>query len=42
MKLGFVTDALGYMTLEDMLDTCVQLGIESLEFGCANWSRWPA
>jgi sugar phosphate isomerase/epimerase len=41
MKLGFVTDALGYMPFEEMLDTCANLGIEALELGCANWSKAP-
>ncbi|MFC7392758.1 sugar phosphate isomerase/epimerase family protein [Scopulibacillus cellulosilyticus] len=41
MKLGFVTDALGYMPFEDMLDTCAELGIEVLELGCGNWSKAP-
>jgi sugar phosphate isomerase/epimerase len=41
MKLGFVTDALGYMPFEEMLDTCVDLGIEAVELGCGNWSKAP-
>lgn len=41
MKAGLVTDILGYMPFEEMLDTCVDLGIEALEFGCGNWSPAP-
>lgn len=41
MKIGFVTDSLGYMSFEEMLDTCVKLGIEALELGCGNWSKAP-
>lgn len=41
MKIGFVTDALGYLPFEQMLDECVKLGIEALELGCANWSKAP-
>ncbi|WP_054705989.1 sugar phosphate isomerase/epimerase [Bacillus sp. JCM 19041] len=41
MKLGFVTDGLGYLSFDDMLDTAVRLGIETLEFGCGNWSKAP-
>ncbi len=41
MKTGLVTDILGYMPFEEMLDTCVELGIESLELGCGNWSKAP-
>lgn len=41
MTTGLVTDVLGYMTIEELLDTCVSLGIESLELGCGNWSKAP-
>lgn len=41
MKTGLVTDILGYMSFEEMLDTCVENGIESLELGCGNWSKAP-
>ncbi len=41
MKLSFVTDALGYMPFEEMLDTCVSLGFEAVELGCGNWSKAP-
>ncbi|YCI77887.1 sugar phosphate isomerase/epimerase [Bacillus sp. R1-10] len=41
MKVGLVTDILDYMPLEEMLDTCVDQGIETLELGCGNWSKAP-
>ncbi|MDR4928347.1 sugar phosphate isomerase/epimerase [Peribacillus simplex] len=41
MKVGLVTDILGYMPFEKMLDTCVDQGIETLELGCGNWSDAP-
>lgn len=41
MKIGLVTDILGYMPFEEMLDTCVDLGVEALELGCGNWSKAP-
>lgn len=41
MKVGLVTDILGYMPFEEMLDTCIDLGIETLELGCGNWSGAP-
>jgi sugar phosphate isomerase/epimerase len=41
MKAGLVTDILGYMSFEEMLDTCAELGLEALELGCGNWSKAP-
>ncbi|MGI6779078.1 MAG: sugar phosphate isomerase/epimerase family protein [Acetivibrionales bacterium] len=41
MRLCFVTDGLGYMPFEEMLDTAASLGFESLEFACGNWSKAP-
>jgi sugar phosphate isomerase/epimerase len=41
MKTGLVTDILGCMSFEEMLDTCVENGVESLELGCGNWSKAP-
>ncbi|WP_431805057.1 sugar phosphate isomerase/epimerase family protein [Halobacillus andaensis] len=41
MKTGLVTDILSYMPFEEMLDTCRELGIETLELGCGNWSSAP-
>ena len=41
MKIGMITDSLGAMGLEPMLDAAAELGIECLEFGCGNWSSAP-
>lgn len=41
MKLCFVTDGFGHMSLEEMLETSASLGFESLEFACGNWSKAP-
>ncbi|WP_046226400.1 sugar phosphate isomerase/epimerase family protein [Paenibacillus dauci] len=41
MKTGLVTDILGYLPFEEMLDTCAAMGIETLELGCGNWSTAP-
>lgn len=41
MKLGLVTDCLGNLPFEKMLDVCVALGVEQVELGCGNWSSAP-
>ena len=41
MKLSFVTDALGHLPFEQMLDTASGLGFEAVELGCGNWSKAP-
>ena len=41
MKLGLMTDSLGHLPLPELAQTCRELGIEQLEFGCGNWSRAP-
>ena len=41
MKLCFVTDGLGYMPFEQMLDTVAELGYEAVEIPCGNWSKAP-
>ena len=41
MKLGLVTDSLGQLTFEQMLDACVDLGIPHLEFPTGGWSNAP-
>lgn len=41
MCKGLVTDILVYMPFEEMLDTCVDQRIETLELGCGNWSDAP-
>ena len=41
MRIGMVTDSLGHLSLDDLLHTVAQLGIEMLEFPCGNWSAAP-
>ena len=41
MKVGMVTDSLGYLPFEEMVETAAKLGIETLEFCCGNWSTAP-
>ena len=41
MKTGLVTDVLVDQNFTEMLDTCVELGIETVELGCGNWSKAP-
>ena len=41
MKIGMVTDSLGHLSFDQMLDTAAQLGIEGVEFNAANWTSAP-
>lgn len=41
MKIGLLTDSLGHMPFEDMLDAAVSLGIEQIEFATGGWSQAP-
>jgi len=41
MRIGMVTDSLGHLSLNDLLRTTAELGIEMLEFPCGNWSGAP-
>lgn len=41
MRLCFNTDGLGKMPFEEMLDTVKELGTESVEIPCGNWSQAP-
>jgi sugar phosphate isomerase/epimerase len=41
MKIGMVTDSLGHLSLDDMLDTAARLGIIGVEFNAANWTSAP-
>jgi sugar phosphate isomerase/epimerase len=41
MKIGMVTDSLGHLSLDDMLDTAARLGINGVEFNAANWTSAP-
>jgi sugar phosphate isomerase/epimerase len=41
MKIGMVTDSLGHLSLDELLPTAAELGLECLEFACGNWSTAP-
>lgn len=41
MTMSLVTDILGHLPFEEMLDTVSGLGFEALELGCGNWSKAP-
>lgn len=41
MKIGLVTDSLGHLPFEDMLDTAQKMGITEIELCCGNWSSAP-
>jgi sugar phosphate isomerase/epimerase len=41
MRIGMVTDSLGHLSLDELLRTAADLGIEMLEFPCGNWSSAP-
>ncbi|MBS7008760.1 sugar phosphate isomerase/epimerase family protein [Anaerostipes sp.] len=41
MRLCLNTDGLGHLSFEEMVETAAQIGIESLEIACGNWSSAP-
>ena len=41
MKIGFVTDSLGKLTFEAVLDAAVRVGAAGLEVNTGNWSSAP-
>src|SRR5580658_6839195 len=41
MKIGMITDSLGALSFDEMLDAAAELGIEQLEFAGGNWSSAP-
>ncbi len=41
MRIGMVTDSLGSLPFDELLETAANLGIETLEFGCGGWSSAP-
>jgi sugar phosphate isomerase/epimerase len=41
MKLGFVSDSLGHLSLEGMLDIAVGHGLQGVEVNTGNWSSAP-
>jgi sugar phosphate isomerase/epimerase len=41
MKIGMVSDSLGHLSFNDMLDTAARFGIKGIEFNAANWTSAP-
>src|SRR5437879_10682961 len=41
MKIGMITDSLGKLSFDELLDTAAELGIGRLEFAGGNWSSAP-
>ena len=41
MRIGLTTDSLGQLAFDELLETAAGLGIQTLEFGCGNWSSAP-
>lgn len=41
MKIGFVSDSLGNLKFEDVLDAAVRLGVAGVEVNTGNWSSAP-
>jgi len=41
MKIGMVTDSLGHLGFEKMLETAAGMGIQGVEFNAANWTSAP-
>ena len=41
MKLGFVSDSLGGMSFEEMLDHAARLGVSGVEVNTCGWSTAP-
>ena len=41
MKIGMITDSLAALSLDELLGTAAELGIEQLEFAAGNWSQAP-
>jgi sugar phosphate isomerase/epimerase len=41
MRIGLVTDSLGHLSLDELLETAASMRIQTLEFGCGGWSAAP-
>jgi len=41
MKIGMITDSVGALDFDAMLALSARLGLDTLEFGCGNWSSAP-
>jgi len=41
MRIGLVTDSLGHLPFDELLETAAKLGIQTIELGCGGWSSAP-
>ena len=41
MRIGLTADSLSYLKFDELVETAAGLGIQTLEFGCGNWSSAP-
>ena len=41
MKIGLLTDSLGAMPIDEVLQVAAQAGVRTVEFACGNWSSAP-
>jgi sugar phosphate isomerase/epimerase len=41
MKIGIVSDSLGHLSFEELLDAAVELGVQGVEMNTGNWSSAP-
>lgn len=41
MKLGFVSDSLGTLSFEDLLDNAARMGVQGIEINTGGWSTAP-
>ena len=41
MRIGLVTDSLGHLPFDELLETAADLGIQTIELGCGGWSSAP-
>ncbi|HSL30704.1 MAG TPA: sugar phosphate isomerase/epimerase [Anaerolineales bacterium] len=41
MRIGLVTDSVGHLSFDELLESAAGLGIQTLEFGCGGWSSAP-
>ena len=41
MKLGFVSDSLGTLPFEEMLDHATRMGVSGIEVNTCGWSTAP-
>ena len=41
MKIGLITDSLAHLSLDDLLPTLAEIGLDCVELGCGSWSPVP-